>query len=286
MVRRPIVAGRFYPADIQGLTAQVQAFLAHPAEENGFAADRPWAMMLPHAGYMFCGRIIGQTLAGQRLPHNILILCPNHTGRGAPLGVWPAGAWLTPMGPLSVDCELAAALIKSNAGFEADMLSHTGEHSIEVLLPFLQIAAEADLQITPVCVGTQNEAMLKRAGRAMGHILAARQAAGKESLVIISSDMNHYEDEATTLAKDDLALAKALACDPQGLLTIVRQEKISMCGAGPLALALFAARAMGRAHTVLTGHETSARVSGDRAHTVGYAGLRFYLEPSGTGENR
>ena len=89
--------------------------------------------------------------------------------------------------------------------------------------------------------------------------------------------MNHYEGERRTVEKDALALERALACDPEGLLAVVARERISMCGAGPLALALFAARQLGRARAELAAHDTSAAASGDTEHVVGYAGLRLFL---------
>mgnify|MGYP000429391849 CR=1 FL=1 len=177
------------------------------------------------------------------LPHTLVVLCPNHTGRGQALGVWPEGAWLTPLAPLPVDADLAAALIErgdGNGGFAADMLSHLGEHAVEVVLPFLQVAAgeERPLRITPVCVGTQQPEALRAAGQALADVLAGCRSKGQEVGVIVSSDMNHYEDERRTVEKDALALERALACDPEGLLAVAARERISMCGAGPLALAL------------------------------------------------
>lgn len=286
LIRQPIVAGRFYDGDGAALAAQVRAWLG--ARQNSPTAGQPgrqpageaaqarlWGVMLPHAGHIYCAHVLAATLAGLHLPPRLVILCPNHTGRGHPLGVWPDGAWRTPLGSVSVDDRLAAALVQSGAGFAPDRSSHLGEHSIEVLLPFLQLAAVEGLQITPICVGTQDAAALSAAGMGLAQVLAHCPAG--ETLVIVSSDMNHFDDEARTLAKDKLALARALAADPHGLLQTVQQENISMCGAGPLALALFAALQTGRPSLQLCAHDTSASVSGDRSHTVGYAGLRLYL---------
>ena len=90
--------------------------------------------------------------------------------------------------------------------------------------------------------------------------------------------MNHYESEKRTLEKDNMALESALAADPDTLLETVAREEISMCGAGPLALALYAGQALGKLDVDLVAHDTSARASGDTEHTVGYAGLRLYLD--------
>ena len=274
-VRQPVVAGRFYPGSPEALRAEVERFLTGPAEaapaaEAPFA---PWGCMLPHAGYVYSGAVAGATLAGMRLPRRLVILCPNHTGRGEPLGAVP------------VDDALATALTASGGGFAPDVWSHLGEHSIEVLLPFFQVAQGggeegAALTVTPVCVGTRSAAALARAGAALAALLARPENA--DVGVVVSSDMNHYEDVRVTGQKDALALERALAADADGLLRVVEAENISMCGAAPLALALHAATRLGDVRVRLAAHDTSATASGDTRHTVGYAGLRLHLA-RGTG---
>lgn len=271
--RQPVVAGRFYPGNAGQLKNEVRRWLR--AGEKAPAPKRqPWGLMLPHAGYVFCGDVIGKTLTGVDLPGRLVILCPNHTGNGRMLSVWPQGEWLTPLGPVRVDTALAADILAQDGGFEPDCMAHMGEHSIEVLLPFLQERPEAS-SIVPICVGTQNPEVLSRAGHALAKALKLPRNAGTG--IIISSDMNHYENEVKTLAKDELALAQACAASPEGLLRVVNMEKISMCGAGPMALALYAARDMGGAEVEVVAHETSGKASGDFNHTVGYAGLRLYV---------
>lgn len=268
-IRRPAVAGKFYPADERKLKSEVDGWLGNNTANTRAA----WAAMLPHAGYIFCGDVIGRTLQGISLPSRLVILCPNHTGYGTALSVWTDGAWMTPLGLVSVDGEIAASLVSSGTGFAADATAHLGEHSIEVLLPFLQERTE-NLSIVPVCVGTQNPAFLAKAGQGLAEVLKRYGDCG----LIVSSDMNHYEDETTTLKKDEKALERALAADPDGLLNIVKKDGISMCGAAPMALALYAARDLGGAKVELVAHTTSGKVSGDFEHTVGYAGLRLYLD--------
>ena len=268
-IRRPVVAGKFYPADEKKLKGEVDGWLG----ENSTNTKAAWAVMLPHAGYIYCGDVIGRTLGGVALPSRLIILCPNHTGYGTALSVWTEGAWLTPLGLVNADREIAEDLVNSGTGFAADESAHLGEHSIEVLLPFLQEQTK-DLSIVPVCVGTQNPAFLAKAGQGLADVLKRHVNCG----IIISSDMNHYEDERTTIKKDEEALERAVAADPDGLLNIVKKDGISMCGAAPLALALYAARDLGGVRVELVAHTTSGRVSGDFDHTVGYAGLRLYLD--------
>lgn len=274
LLRQPVAHGRFYPGRPEDLARETGEYLAAGGQQK---KDRPWAVMLPHAGYIFCGNIIGKTLAGADLAPRLVVLCPNHTGRGQALGVWPSGAWLEPTGAVPVDEALATQLVESGGGFMADTSSHLGEHSIEVILPFLQAAQGAKLKgIVPVTVGTQNPQVLKHAGKALARVLALPENA--DVGVVVSSDMNHYESEKRTLEKDNMALKSALAADPDTLLETVAKEEISMCGAGPLALALYAGQALGKLDVDLIAHDTSAKASGDTGHTVGYAGLRLYLD--------
>lgn len=270
IIRQPIVAGRFYPGETKQLKEEVTNWRAD--KDNKQKPGKPWGVMLPHAGYVYCGNVMGQTLAGQTLPSHLIILCPNHTGRGKMLSVWPEGQWLTPLGNVSVDENLARAIIDSHGGFEEDTFAHGGEHSIEVILPFLQVQIP-HLSIVPICVGTQNPVILAMAGKALAAVLKGHEDTG----LVISSDMNHYENEKLTIVKDNLALEKALAVDPDGLLEVVKTHGISMCGAGPLALALYAAKDLGKVEVEIVAHDTSGNVSGDYEHTVGYAGLRIYL---------
>lgn len=269
-IRQPIAAGRFYAGTKNELQAEIGHYLGM-GKKTG-AEEKAWGVMLPHAGYMYCGPVIGATLAGLKLPERLVILCPNHTGRGQMLGVWPDGQWLTPLGAIEVDARLAQAIIASGDGFEPDISSHLGEHSIEVLLPFLQTVAPG-ARIVPICVGVRNPAILARAGEALAKVLQKNPDAG----IIVSSDMNHYEDEKRTLHKDALALEKAAAADAAGLLKITAEAQISMCGAAPLALALYTASHLGGADVEIVAHDTSGRASGDYSHVVGYAGLRLQL---------
>lgn len=276
-VRQPVVAGRFYPGNPEVLRKVVREFLT-ASEESALPgrSRKAWGCMLPHAGYVFSGAVAGATLDGLTLPRRLIILCPNHTGRGQPLAVWPAGAWLTPLGQVPVDEALAGALPTAGGGFSPDTHAHLGEHSIEVVLPFLQLAARAPFTVVPVCVGTRHPGALARAGEALAAVLGRPENA--DVGVVVSSDMNHYENVRRTEQKDGVALERALAADPDGLLRVVEEADISMCGAAPLAIALHAARRLGGVRVELAAHDTSATASGDTQHVVGYAGLRLYLE--------
>ncbi|MEG2139943.1 MAG: AmmeMemoRadiSam system protein B [Bilophila sp.] len=278
--RAPLVAGQFYPADPLALAAEVDTFLNAPAKT--LVKKTPLLTLLPHAGYVFCGSVIGATLAEVQLPDRLILLGPNHSGQGAPLAVWPDGVWQTPLGNVPVDTALTTALTTaaSDAGFRANTKAHLKEHSLEVLLPFLQRAAPPNLRITPICVSCQPD-RLEGAAHALAS--AVRACTGETSGIphsiglIVSSDMNHYADKATTDTLDNLALAPLLALDPVRLFNTVAENRISMCGVLPATLGLFACALLGLTpHTGkarLVRHTTSAEACGDTARVVGYAGV-------------
>ena len=114
---------------------------------------RALGVIAPHAGYMYSGAVAGAVYSRVLLPHRIIILCPNHTGMGAPISVMTHGAWCTPLGDVPVDAEIAEALLAENSGLEEDVEAHRFEHAIEVQLPFLQHHVGASLTITPITVG-------------------------------------------------------------------------------------------------------------------------------------
>jgi len=112
--------------------------------------------------------------------------------------------------------------------------------------------------------------LLEQLGEALAEVLEKTK---EPALIIASSDMNHYEDDATTRVKDRKAIEKILALDAPGVYETVMNESISMCGFGPAVAMLTAARRLGAQKAELVRYATSADVSGDRNVVVGYAGV-------------
>ncbi|MDR0466416.1 MAG: AmmeMemoRadiSam system protein B [Deltaproteobacteria bacterium] len=264
--RHPVVAGRFYPGDPVQLRQTVESFLGVGREEIA-----PLMVMLPHAGYMYCGSIIGETLRKLRLPQSVFLLGPNHSGRGKPLSIWPEGKWLTPLGAVEVDADLATRCLEADAGFEANLDAHAMEHSLEVLLPFLQCRAPG-IRIVPVAVALNKLEGPRAAGEAIARRIREERKAGREVAMVVSSDMNHFDDQEVTAQKDAKALAPLLKLLPEELFNTVRAEGVSMCGVFPATLALFAVRELGASEAKLEAYGTSAAASGDLDRVVGYAG--------------
>jgi MEMO1 family protein len=267
MLRLPAVAGRFYPSSPTELTALIRKLIPDP----GRPAIQVRACLLPHAGYMYSGHVAGAVLARIALPRKIIILGVRHYPRGEPAAILSSGAWRTPLGDARIDEELAEALKKACPLLREDSVAHTTEHSLEVQLPFLQVLAP-DFTFAPVALGTVQFESLVSVGEAIAHVL---EACNENVLLLTTSDLNHYEEDATTRVKDRKAIDQLLALAPRGLYDTCRNEKISMCGLGPAVATLTAMNALSVKKPELVKYATSADVSGDRSAVVGYAGMIF-----------
>jgi len=264
-VRPPAVAGRFYPRQAEVLERDLASYLDAPEQPR----LRALGCVVPHAGYMYSGHVAGAVYARLALPARYFVLCPNHTGAGHPLAINSDGAWGTPLGAALVDSELATTLKSRFQLLDDDTVAHRAEHSLEVQLPFLQ-HLRPGFTFVPICVGTANYEVLAALGEVIAGVIAEQP---EPVLVIASSDMNHYENDAITRVKDAKAIERILYLDPRGLYDVVHRENISMCGYAPTVAMLTAALRLGATSAELVKYATSGDISGDRDAVVGYAGM-------------
>jgi MEMO1 family protein len=138
-------------------------------------------------------------------------------------------------------------------------------------VPFLQVLAPG-FTFVPIALGTLRFESLVSVGEAMGRVLANST---ENVALLTTSDLNHYEDDATTRIKDRKAIDQLLALDPRGLYDTCRKEEISMCGLGPAVAMLTALHALGVKKAELVKYAMFADVSGDLDQVVGYAGMIF-----------
>jgi len=262
-IRKPCVAGRFYPGTKTGLEESVEAFLADSPKEDAIV------LISPHAGYMYSGATAGAAFSSVNIPDRVILLGPNHTGIGPDASVMPSGSWEIPTGRVEVDEELASMVIAASPLFTSDFEAHEMEHSLEVQLPFVH-RANPSAKIVPITVMRANRKECADMGRALAGVVS--KARGK-TLILVSSDMNHYESDAVTRGKDLLAIEKMTALDAEGLLDVTGKKDITMCGVLPAAIAISAAVVLGAKSGRLVSHTTSGEASGDMNSVVGYAGL-------------
>jgi AmmeMemoRadiSam system protein B len=264
MTRQPAVANRFYPGDPQELGRVVRSYLPSESSEK----RRALGVVSPHAGYIYSGAMAGRTIGSVKVPHTVIILGPNHSGRGAKAAV-STSDWQMPGGVAPCAIETAQSLINASPLLTEDELAHQSEHSLEVQIPFLQ-ALQPTVQIVAICLSSLSYEDCVEIGRTIAQVIGRSSG---DILIVASTDMSHYESRASASAKDKRALDKVMALDAEGLYRTVLQERISMCGFIPVAVTLEAANKLGATKAELAGYTDSGAVSGDTAQVVGYAGV-------------
>ena len=264
MTRQPAVANRFYPGDPQELGRMVQSFL--PVES--FPKTKALGIVSPHAGYIYSGAMAGRTIGSVEIPRTVIILGPNHTGRGASAAVSTVD-WQMPGGVVPCAERTAKALVSTSPLLKEDEMAHHSEHSLEVQVPFLQ-SLQPDLQIVAISLSNLSFQDCTEIGRTIAQVI---EKSAEDILIVASTDMSHYESRANASIKDKKALDKVLALDAEGLYRTVLQERISMCGFIPVAMMIETALKLGAAEAELVGYTDSGAVSGDTDQVVGYAGV-------------
>ena len=264
MIRTAAVSGSFYAGTKDRLRAQLDALRpgdASPREALG--------VVVPHAGYVYSGRVAAAVYARVIRPETWVIVGPNHTGSGAKASIMTSGAWETPLGRMAIDAELGQTILAHSSTLREDHLAHAREHSIEVQLPFLQ-AEEPGSRFVPIALFSHDYEVCRDVGLAAA---AAIRATCRRTVLVASTDMSHYVSRAVATASDRKAIDAILALDPESLHQVVRREGISMCGFHAAAAVLVAAKALGATSAELVAYTDSGAVTGDTTEVVAYAGM-------------
>ena len=274
-VRRPCQAGAFYAGTAESLKKQIENCFLHELgpgkipETIKTGPRQVVGLVCPHAGYMFSGPVAAHAyykLALDGKPDIVVLFGPNHTGYGSALAVMKEGFWRTPLGDVEIDAELAKQIVDESHIIDVDDSAHRFEHSIEVQLPFLQYLYGSEFKIAPICFLMQDLSSARDVGQAVAKVLA-----GKNAVIIASSDMTHYEPQKSAETKDKMALEAVEAMDEAKLYSVVEAHRISACGYGPIAALITAAKNLGMKKAKLLCYKTSGDVIGDYSSVVGYA---------------
>lgn len=271
-VRAPAVAGTFYEGAPARLSATVGRLLA-PHTAPRVPVNRFRALLLPHAGHVYSGGIAAAGVASVAWPSTVLLLGPNHHGVGAAAALSPFAAWRTPLGDVPANTAVAADLLSLCPEMREDEAAHRNEHSLEVILPFLQKTA-TDLSIVCVSIGEQDLSLCLAVGDAVAGAVRRAGERGERVAIVVSSDLNHYLPRAQNRMKDDRALTALRGGQPQAFFeTILGKERISMCGVLPATALLRALEVLGAAPPRIVAQGDSGDAFGDLSRVVGYAAV-------------
>lgn len=268
-IRKPAVAGQFYPSSSQELKNKIETLIDKKAEKSDVIA-----CMLPHAGYMYSGAVAAQTVSRINIKNKIILLGPNHTGYGRAFSIMTDGIWQTPLGEIKIDSNLAKSILSRSRYLEEDSLAHIYEHSLEVELPFLQYF-KPDFEIVPIIVLSEEINILRDIGKDISYAIKDLNIRDS-AMIVASSDMTHYEPQSQAAKKDKQAIQAILDLNEYELMEKVQQLSISMCGYAPVVVMLSAAKLLGAQKSSLVKYQTSGDVTGEKDSVVGYAGIIIY----------
>jgi len=277
-VRYPVFAGQWYTGDPTRLREQMDHFLAAGASKAK-VSGKPIALIAPHAGYAYSGRCAGvafATVKGQSYKR-VVVLAVNHRGpafRGG--SILKVDAYKTPLGEIPLDRKACALLLRSKH-FASRPSAHRQEHSLEVELPFLQVAL-GSFHLVPVVVGQLSSEDFAPMAAELGKVV------DDDTLVVVSCDFTHYgqgfrytpfrSDVRKNIEKLDRGAVDFIAKgDAQGFWGYVRRTGATICGRCPVAvlLTLLPEKATGQ----LLNYYTSGDATGDYRQSVSYAAIAF-----------
>jgi AmmeMemoRadiSam system protein B len=274
IVREPAVSGTFYPSNAVVLRQNVEGYLKNAAGSQ--IKSHITGIVVPHAGYMYSGQVAGyayNTIAGARYD-TVIVVAPSHRASFQGIAILEKGAYRTPLGDVSVDEEMATDLMKRNDTVKSSLEAHKYEHSLEVQIPFLQVALKG-FKIIPLIMGSQSAVMCERLAASISR---AAEATAKSILVVGSTDLSHYYPYKEAVNLDNVVIRHLESFDPQGMIRDFEKDRLEACGAGPMITTMMVARGLGASRSKVLNYATSGDVSGDKSSVVGYVSCVFYGE--------
>lgn len=276
-VRPSPIAGTWYSANPAQLHHTIETYINEA--DNPTLPGEVLALVAPHAGYIYSGSVAGhafRTVKGRSYDH-VCVISPMHQYYPPPLLTSAHTAYRTPLGEIPLAAaelnQINAALVKK-IGLGLTPVAHDQEHSLEIELPFLQVALDGDFALIPIMIRDQS----RQVARALGEVLADVLDPGT-CLIVASSDLSHFYPQAEANQLDDRVLGALVNFSPEGLFDLKDQGQGQACGLAPMAAVLWASALLGGTDVTLLKYDTSAAATGDTSSVVGY-GAAAITRPS------
>jgi len=264
-VRKAAVAGSWYPGSADALKAAVDRHLA-AAVDAPPAFDRLVALIAPHAGLIYSGPVAAYSYRLLQF-HSfdvVVLVGPSHFVGFDGVAAFCGSGFDTPLGVAAIDRDCTAALLQTSTVVREHLPAHAREHSLEMQLPFvMRLAPQA--RIVALVMGWQTPATARELGDALASVLAGRNA-----LLVASTDLSHYHDAKTAEQLDAVVVDHVARFDPDGLQRALDVRPEHACGGGPTVAVLRGAKRLGANASVVLKYADSGDVSGDKTAVVGY----------------
>ena len=219
VTREPVVAGSFYPSNPTELKTQLSSFFEEA--ENKTISENAAAIIVPHAGYIFSGKVAASAYAQidpDKQFKNVFIIGTSHHTVMNGASIYNKGNYRTPLGIVEVDLDLANKLLEESKYFKFNASAHNREHSIEVQLPFLQYWLKKPFKIVPVIISTQTASTCQKIAEVL------KPYFNGDNLFVISSDFSHYPNYADAVKTDRLTADAIKTNSPELFASTVNEN--------------------------------------------------------------
>ena len=278
--RQWVKAGSWYPEDHLELDTAVEDLLAEVDAEP----RRAIAITPPHASLRFSGPAAKEVWARTELPDTILILAPDHWGDGEHAAVWTDGPWLVPGHAVEIDYDLTDRLQQALPDLVADREAFS-HHETEMMLPYIT-TIHPDARIVAVALFDNEHRefpgfdlpRIEEWGRAIADLLRAEQQAGRDVLLIGTTDLVHHETVALSDEQDTAMMGFIATLDVGGFHDYVVDNEVTICGEIPTSIMMVALRELGVSGMEQLARDNSFHVTMDDADVIGYPALAAWAE--------
>jgi AmmeMemoRadiSam system protein B len=270
-IRKPVVAGFFYPSDSQKLSAEIKNFLS--ISIPNIIPQKVFGIVSPHAGYFYSGHTaaFGYNIIKDKNYKTVIIISPSHREYFSGISIYEGNAFETPLGIVEINNDLADSLTNGSKYIFRGVVGHKEEHAIEVQIPFLQTVLN-DFKIVPIVMGDQRKIFVDELAEKISEIF------DNDTLVIASSDLSHYHSKREAFELDSIVEQRIKDFDFENLLFDLERRNCEACGGGPIVAMMEAAWFLNKKRAIILNRSDSGDVSGDNTQVVGYISAAVYGE--------
>ena len=271
MKRNPVVAGSFYPGYANVLRSDIKQYIANA--EISLKSSDILGVIAPHAGYTYSGQCAAFSYKAliQKEIEYAVIIAPSHRYANFKYSVGNFESYLTPLGEVPVAEDIVKALMK-NEDFCFHQVAHQSEHSLEVQLPFLQVAFPG-VKIIPILLGSQSSDNSEILAETLANEFNDKL---NKTAFIISSDLSHYYSSSIAEEKDNRLLIMLEELDTESMKHGQLEDKIEACGMGGIFTLIYLAKKLNYRKVDILQYIHSGQISGDMSQVVGYLAAAVY----------
>jgi MEMO1 family protein len=267
-IRKPAVAGLFYPDNSAELKEMVDTLLSIAPSP---VINDIFGIVVPHAGYKYSGLTAAHAfnlLKGKNIK-TVIIISPSHREYFPGISIYDGDAFETPFGQVEIDQELAGRILEGSIDFFHGDIGHSSEHSIEVEIPFLQQVL-GNFKIVPIVMGDQKPKYVNELAKRIAGVF------DEGILVVASTDLSHYHSRIEADKKDSIVAQRIKDFEHEKLLIDLELNHCEACGGGPIVVLMKAASERKYNKSIVLNRSDSGDVTGDFAEVVGYLSAVIY----------